>query len=102
MTFRPKFQIPGAYFTICFVSVIAITNGYAVFFDFNISDFFAAYIILPIVFVLYIGHVLWYRNWKFFAPLEQIDCFTGLKEVEEDQETYVKPETDNWFTKFYY
>ena len=102
VTFRPKFQIPGAYFTICFVSVIAITNGYAVFFDFNISDFVAAYITLPIVFILYVGHMLWYRNWKLFTPSRQIDCFTGLEEVEKDEANYIEPVPKNWIMKVYY
>ncbi|KAG0682702.1 hypothetical protein C6P40_005273, partial [Pichia californica] len=74
--YRPPFQIAGAYFTIFFFSLVSLTNGYAVFFDFNASDFVAAYITLPIVFVLYVGHIVWYRNYKGFKPPSEIDCIT--------------------------
>ena len=102
VTFRPPFQIYGAYCTIFFFSLVSITNGYAVFFDFNGNDFVAAYITLPIIFVLYTGHMLWYRNWKWYAPLEEIDCFTGLEEVEKDQREYVAPVASNFIMKIYY
>ena len=102
VTFRPKFQIIGAYFSIFFFSLISLTNGYAVFFDFNGSDFVAAYITLPIVLVLYVGHMLWYRNFRLFAPPEEIDCFTGLEEVEKQEAEYVAPVAKNWLMKVYF
>lgn len=102
VTFRPPFQIPAAYFSIFFFTVLALTNGYAVFFDFNASDFVAAYITLPIVWVLYICHMLWYRNWKCFAPPEEIDCITGLDIVEKDQAEYVAPVAKNFLMKIYF
>ncbi|GAV30026.1 hypothetical protein PMKS-003532 [Pichia membranifaciens] len=102
VTFRPKFGIAGAYFTIFFFSLIALTNGYAVFFDFNASDFVAAYITIPIILVLYFGHMLWYRNFTLFAPPEQIDCTTGLEEVEQQEAEYEAPVAKNWLMKVYF
>jgi len=87
VTYRTPFQPFGAYFVIGFISIITITNGYGVFFDFKIADFLAAYITLPIVVALYIGH----RAYRYFikgqtrwlTPLEEFD-FSKLELVEEE------------------
>lgn len=102
ITFRPPLQIYGAYFTIFFFSIVALTNGYAVFFDFNGSDFVAAYITLPIVFGLYVGHMIFYKNYRLHAPLDEIDCITGLEEVEKQEAEYVAPVSKNIIMKIYY
>ena len=102
VTFRPPLQIPGAWFSIFFFSLVALTNGYGVFFDFNANDFVAAYITLPIVFILYVGHMIWYKNYRMWAPLEEIDCITGLAEVEKDQAEYVPPVAKNFIMKIYF
>lgn len=86
--FKTPFQPYGCYYSMTFITILCITNGYAVFFDFNIGDFIAAYITLPIFFLLYFGHKLWYRNWKWYYPVEEIDVFTGLEEVEKEQQDY--------------
>ncbi|ODQ46487.1 hypothetical protein PICMEDRAFT_178563 [Pichia membranifaciens NRRL Y-2026] len=102
VTFRPKFQIAGAYFTIFFFTLIALTNGYAVFFDFNASDFVAAYVTIPIIFILLFGHMIWSKSFKLFAPLEEIDCITGLEEVEQQEAEYEAPVAKNWLMKVYF
>lgn len=87
ITYRTPFQPFGAYFVIVFISIITITNGYAVFFDFKIADFLAAYITLPIVLALYICH----RSYAYFVqgekrwltPYEEFD-FSKLELVEEE------------------
>lgn len=80
--------IPGAYFSLIFISILTITNGYAVFFDFNGSDFVAAYITLPIVAFLYIAHKLysWFvlKHKQFLIPLEKIS-FEGLDLIEAEE-----------------
>lgn len=100
--FRPPFQVAGAYFSAFFFSLISITNGYAVFFDFNASDFVAAYITIPIVLVLFFGHMIWYKNWRFVTPLEEIDCITGLEQVEAEAATYVPNVPKNFIMKVWY
>lgn len=102
VTFRPPLQIAGAYASIIFFTIISLTNGYAVFFDFNGSDFVAAYITIPIILCLYFGHAIWTKNWRFYAPLEEIDCITGLKEIEEEQDSYKPRNPRNFLEKIWF
>lgn len=52
----------GTYYALLFVSLLAITNGYAVFFpgSFTASDFLVSCIVFAIFFALYIGHKIWW------------------------------------------
>lgn len=102
VTYRPPFQIFGAYACIFFFTLITLTNGYAVFFNFNGSDFVAAYITLPIILFLYVAHALWTKNYKMFAPPEQIDVFSGLEEIEEETRNYVPPVPRNFLEKIWF
>lgn len=88
VTYKTILQPYGAYFVLVFIGLVTITNGYAVFFHFKAADFVAAYITLPIFAVLYCGH----RAWNYFnngvkhwvTPIEDIDLFTGLDLIEEE------------------
>ncbi|KAG7831720.1 hypothetical protein KL920_000055 [Ogataea angusta] len=102
VTYRPRYQIFGAYACLIFFTVIALTNGYAVFFNWKTSDFFAAYITLPIVAVIYVSHMLWTRNFRLFAPPEHIDCFTGLEDTEKEAAVYVPPVPRNFIERFWF
>lgn len=102
VTYRRKFSIFGAWACLVFFSIITLTNGYAVFFDFDVSDFIAAYITIPIILVLYFGHAIVTKNWKFFAPPEEIDCTTGLTEIEAEHAEYVKPIANNFLQRMWY
>lgn len=86
--YKTPLQPFGAYYIMFFVGLITITNGYAVFFDFNAADFVAAYITLPIVIALYIGHRIYSYFWvgrkRWLNPLEEFD-FSKLEIVEEEQ-----------------
>ncbi|CCE87337.1 Piso0_005886 [Millerozyma farinosa CBS 7064] len=88
VTYRTVLQPYGAYFVIFFIGILTITNGYAVFFHFNIGDFLAAYITFPIVVFLYFGHKFYnmYYNkvYRWVKPIEEIDLVTGLDLVEEE------------------
>ncbi|GEQ70146.1 hypothetical protein JCM33374_g3822 [Metschnikowia sp. JCM 33374] len=96
--YTTRFQPFGAYFVIVFIGLITITNGYAVFFDFNGPDFVAAYITLPIVFFLYVGH----RSYSYFylgrkrwlTPPEEFD-FSKLELVEYEHSQIVESESKN-------
>lgn len=87
VTYRTPLQPYGAYFVVIFISLVTITNGYAVFFDFNISDFLVAYITLPIVVFLYVAHriysLFWLRRSRWLTPPEEFD-FSKLDLVEEE------------------
>lgn len=105
VTYRTPFQPFGAYFVIGFISIITITNGYGVFFDFKIADFLAAYITLPIVVALYIGH----RAYRYFikgqtrwlTPLEEFD-FSKLELVEEEARGITPRLPQNRWQKIWY
>ena len=102
VTYRPPIQIFGSYACIFFFSLVAITNGYAVFFDFNGSDFVAAYITLPIIVGVYLAHAIWTKNWMIFAKSEDIDVVTGLEEIEEETRNYVKPVPKNFLERIWF
>ncbi|CAK7896042.1 probable lysine/arginine permease Can2p [[Candida] anglica] len=88
VTYRTILQPYGAYYVFGFIFVLTLTNGYAVFFDFNAADFVAAYITFPIFAALYFGHKAYnyfvngHKTWA--NPLEKIDLFTGLDLIEEE------------------
>lgn len=88
VTYRTILQPYGAYFVIIFIGLVTLTNGYAVFFDFNGADFVAAYITFPIVIALYFGHKIYNRTVngvsRWIRPLEEVDLFTGLDLIEEE------------------
>ncbi|EGW32649.1 putative proline permease [Spathaspora passalidarum NRRL Y-27907] len=106
VTFRTPLQPYGAYYVLFVISLITITNGYAVFLDFNIGDFLAAYITFPIILVLYFGHRIYeykvhnIKNW--FIPIEKIDLVTGLDLVEEEDATSPEPIPRNFIEKIWY
>lgn len=104
VTYKTAFQPYGAYFVIIFISVITITNGYAVFFDFNAADFVAAYITLPIVFFLYVGHraysMFWLKRRNWFTPLEDFD-YSKLDLVEYEHSQIIEPVPKNRWEKFW-
>lgn len=102
--YRTPFQPYGTYFVIFFVAVLGITNGYAVFFNFNISDFFAAYLTIIFVSVLYIGRRLYTymkgeRSW--ITPIEEIS-FDGLDQFEAENEAYPELIPRNFAEKVLY
>ncbi|GME74783.1 unnamed protein product [Ambrosiozyma monospora] len=104
VTFRPPLQIIGAWSCIIFFSLITLTNGYAVFFDFKVSDFLAAYLTLPIILGVFLVHMVWHRNWKAFSfgSLQEIDCWSGLEESERQEREYVVPVAKNFLQKVWF
>ncbi|KAJ1300845.1 hypothetical protein OPQ81_002485 [Rhizoctonia solani] len=69
--------------------LIILINGFAVFFDFNASDFLTAYINIPIFLGLYIGWkvVKKTRYWK----TQDMDFTTGIPTVEETKSPELPP-----------
>ncbi|PSK35510.1 hypothetical protein C7M61_004547 [Candidozyma pseudohaemuli] len=100
--YKTPFQPYGAYFVMSFVILVTLTNGYAVFFEFNIADFIAAYVTLPIVLGLYVGHRLYSYFWvgrkRWLNPLDEFD-FTKLEMVEEEERNYIHPIPRNVWEK---
>ncbi|CAD1811650.1 Amino acid permease family protein [Candida parapsilosis] len=104
--YKSHFQPYGAYYAIGMLSIITLTNGYAVFFDFNGADFVAAYITLPFVAVLYFGHRAYdyYKNGhtKWLVEIKDIDLLTNLDSVEDDEQHYEIRVPKNIIQKFWY
>ncbi|AGO13302.1 AaceriAFR156Wp [[Ashbya] aceris (nom. inval.)] len=90
------------YFTFMTV-VVCLTNGFHVFIKghWNIVDFVAAYVTLPIYLILYLGHKLWFRT-RFYIPVQQIDVMTGLVEAEEESRMTPVRVPKNLWEKFLY
>lgn len=103
--YHAPFQPYGAYFCIFFISLVTITNGYAVFFDWNVGDFLAAYITIPIVLVLYWGH----RAFAFFklgqkkwlVPHDEVN-FDGLDLIEEEERNTSERQPRNKLEQFWF
>ncbi|EGV62371.1 hypothetical protein CANTEDRAFT_99379 [Yamadazyma tenuis ATCC 10573] len=88
VTYKTILQPYGAYFVIFFVGLICLTNGFAVFFNFNGPDFVAAYVTFPILAALYVSHKV-YEYFKlgrvrFVRPIEEIDVTTNLDLIEQE------------------
>ncbi|KAF9053752.1 general amino acid permease 1 [Hymenopellis radicata] len=84
---QPWLSYWGVFWTVFFTLV----NGYAVFFDFNASDFLVAYINLPIFAAFYFGYKIVKRTsiWK---P-EEMDMITGIPTIEETEMPEMPPKT---------
>lgn len=86
LPFKSPFQPYSVWYSFIFITIIAITNGYAVFIPkyWNVSDFIAAYITLPVFFVLLFGHKIYTGGFfkKWYKSVEDIDVTTGLDEIE--------------------
>lgn len=84
LPYRTLFQPYLTYFTLFVISLLTLTNGFQVFVPANwdVSDFLAAYITLPIFLILYFGHKIATRT-RFAIPVQSIDVTTGVREMNE-------------------
>lgn len=82
--------------------VITITNGYEIFFhnNWDVNNFLAAYITLPIFFVLWVGHKICTTKslrGPWYLKVDEVDIFCYLEEIEVEEryfeETYSEPKT---------
>lgn len=103
--YKTKFQPYGTYFVIVFIFLVTLTNGFAVFFEFNAADFIAAYITFPIVVFLYFGHriysIFWLGRKRWLTPLDEID-FSKLEMVEYQETQYEQRIPKNWWEKIWF
>jgi amino acid transporter len=84
LPYKTPFQPYLVYFILGIVCLLTITNGFGVFTNanWNVSDFLAAYITIPIFLVLYFGHKIWFRT-PFAIKIEDIDVISGKKEMDD-------------------
>jgi amino acid transporter len=81
LPFKAHFMPWGAYYAAFFIALIIIFQGYTVFFDFNASDFFAAYISVFIMFGLWFSCQIIFRG-PWFLSLDDIDIDTDRREID--------------------
>ena len=84
LPYRTKFQPYFVWIILFIVSLLTITNGFGVFTNANwdVSDFLAAYITIPIFLVLYIGHKIWFRT-PLCIKIQNVDVMSGKREMDE-------------------
>jgi amino acid transporter len=101
--FKTPFQPYGTYYAMGFVSLLAITNGYAIFFpgSFTASDFLVSYIVFAIFFVLYFGHKLYYKT-PWMTKASEIDIFSGKEEIDRLEEEDIEPQPRNWLERVWW
>jgi yeast amino acid transporter len=102
--FKTPLQPYASYFTIFFVSIVCITNGFNVFVggNFSGSDFVAAYITIPIFFLLYFGHKVYTKNWKWLRPVEQVDVISGVAEADAMERMHPPRQPRNWLERVWF
>jgi amino acid transporter len=84
LPYRTPLQPYFTYFILGIVVLLTFTNGFQVFTKakWNVADFLAAYITLPIFLVLYLGHKAVYRT-PFAIKVQHIDVVSGKREMDE-------------------
>ncbi|KAJ5646868.1 hypothetical protein N7490_003240 [Penicillium lividum] len=101
--FKTPFQPYGTYYAMVVVSLLAITNGYTIFFpgSFTASGFLVSYIVFVIFFLLYFGHKLWYRT-PWIVPVADVDIFSGKEEIDRMCELEVEEVPRNWLERVWW
>jgi len=82
---QPYISYWGIFFTTFFILI----NGFQVFWSFNASDFFTAYINIPIFLILYFGYKV-IKKTKIWKP-EEMDFVSGIPTLEETEIPEVPP-----------
>ncbi|KAF9570597.1 hypothetical protein EC968_001672 [Mortierella alpina] len=101
LPYKTPLQPYATYITLTVVLLLTITSGFNTFIPFDAKNFVAAYITIPAFLALYIGHKIRTRT-PLCIPLEDIDCVTGKKEMDELEAMGHKRVAKNWLMKAWY
>lgn len=103
LPYRGALQPYATYFALFMISMLTLTNGFAVFTKgrWDVKNFIAAYITLPIFLCLYLGHKIWFKT-RLYIPVHEIDAFTGKKEMDELEALDVPPVPKNFLEKVWF
>ncbi len=84
LPFRAPLQPYASWFVLGLLVLLTLTNGFQYFFpgQWDVEGFLAAYITIPFVLVLYLGHKLWFRT-GLARKVQDIDVVTGVREMEQ-------------------
>lgn len=103
LPYRTRFQPYATYGILFFLIILTLTNGFQTLWPdkFSAANFLAAYITLPIFLALYFGHKIYFRT-RWAIKLEDIDCVTGKKEMDELAEMEIERQPKNWLQRFWF
>lgn len=103
MPFTTPLQPYATYYALLIVSLLAITNGYTVFFPgkFTASDFLVSYIVFAIFLGLYFGHKIYYKT-PWMTRVQDIDVTSGKAEIDRLCESEVERVPRNWLQRFWW
>lgn len=102
LPYKTLFQPYATWVTLVIVTLLMLTNGFDVFIrrNWDVRNFLASYITLPIFLVLYLGHKTWSRS-SFWIPTKDIDAETGRREMDELETMDDLPMAKNNLQKFW-
>jgi len=103
LPYRTPLQPYASWFFLFLLILLTLTNGFQHFFpqNWNVSNFLAAYITIPIFLVLYLGHKAWFRG-PWAIPIHEIDVITGKREMDEMAAQDVPPVPKNFLQKMWF
>ncbi|GJN83120.1 hypothetical protein PLIIFM63780_006668 [Purpureocillium lilacinum] len=103
LPYRSYFQPYKTWISLIIVTLLTITKGFQIFLagQWDTKSFVAAYITLPIMLAIYIGHKIWSRT-PLYIPTKDIDVFTGKREMDELEAMDEPRIPKNWLEKAWY
>ncbi|KAI4766390.1 hypothetical protein E4T52_00879 [Aureobasidium sp. EXF-3400] len=104
LPFRTPFQPYSCWFSLIVMILVTLTNGFYVFVPsrWNVSDFLVCYITIPIFLVLWFGHKVWSRNWRWCIPIKEVDVWSGKDIADEEELEYEVREPRNLAEKIWF
>ena len=103
LPFKAFFMPFSAYYGMVVCFIVVLIQGFTVFWDFNASDFFTAYISVILFVVLWVGfHFFFYGFGKdsfkmsnILVPLDECDIDSGVRDIN-DAEFDIPPPKNAW------
>lgn len=79
----------GSYYGVVVLFLVLVASFWTSLFPLggdgaDAEAFFEGYLSLPILIVCYVGHKIYYKNKRWMIPAEEIDLFSGRKQVDVD------------------
>ncbi|KAG4273448.1 proline-specific permease, partial [Fusarium proliferatum] len=101
LPYKAVFQPYLTYLSIVGMSLVCLTNVFAVFFPGNlkVATFTTSYISFPLFLAIYLGHKLFYDKGAWIRPGSDLDVFGEPEEVEEITANDVPPVPRNFLEK---
>jgi amino acid transporter len=104
LPFRTPFQPYSCWFSLVVMVLVTLTNGFYVFVPsrWNISDFLVCYVTIPIFLVLWFGHKVWSKNWRWCIPIKDVDVWSGKDLADAEELEYEVREPRNMLEKIWF